>query len=289
MKKRTIELGLNKFSGLPPSLVVSGTKESVRTLPVEVKAVLHHYFVAKFGDSSEDNGTYEYERFLTAGTDWRFRGSGIGTDKEAKRNASNELGKGFARWFLYEHFGFTYFCPFEDLVDRTNGDGSKWVRIRDGDLPDYVCGESKFKLNLLEAKGRYHSVTFQTKEFNDFRAQIQRAGLVDASGAAIRVKGFISAARWATEDSPRVRSTLLVEDPVSDGRPPSADGFPPSIGLAMVLGHYALILEKLRLPLHADAIRLRRQIPEQTGARRGIWECIAGPLSGRRFVGGFAT
>lgn len=284
--KRTIELELSQFATVPPTLVDPKTKVAATTLTFKVRGLLHHYFLSKYGESAKARGRYEYEQFLAAGPDWRFQGNGIGADKEAKRNVSNELGKGFARWFHYEHLGFTYFCPFEDLVDRTNVDGSKWTRKKDGDLPDYVCGKSKKDVHLLEAKGRYSSAGFQTKEFDDFREQLQRARLIGATGRPIRVKGFISVARWATEKTPRVRSKLLVEDPFTPGDPPGPDGYSASIGVPMVLGHYAAILEGLVLPLQAEAIRLRQPLAEQTGASRGVWECIAGPLVGRRFVGG---
>jgi hypothetical protein len=73
------------------------------------------------------------------------------------------------------------------------------TRRTNGDLPDYVCGKDKTDVNLLEAKGRYRSVTFKSREFEDFRAQIDRAQLLGTDGKPMRVKGFISAMRWATE------------------------------------------------------------------------------------------
>jgi len=86
-----------------------------------------------------------------------FKGAGIGVDTESKCNQSNELGKAFARWFLYTHFGLTYFCPFYDVLERINPDSSRWTKRVAGDLPDYVCGKSKDDVNLLEAKSRSES------------------------------------------------------------------------------------------------------------------------------------
>lgn len=283
---RTIGIELNKFPSIPATLVNSTTKTPLNKLSVNMKKLFHHYFLAKYGDDANDTGVYEYERMLTTGSDWRFRGAGIGGDKESKRNASNELGKAFARWFLDEHLSITYFCPLEYLLGRKNPDGTQWKRKDYGDLPDYVCGKTNTDVNLLEAKGRYQSVTFRTKEFNNFRAQIQRAQLLDAQGCLLQVKGFISVARWATEDRPRVSSKLLVEDPSTEGEPTGSNGYPRYVGLSMVAGHYAAVLERLQLPLHAEVVRDFERMPEQTGARRGIWKCISGSLSGRRFVGG---
>ena len=284
---RSIVLALNQFPVPPPKLTgLAGQLASGAEIVCDVKSVMHHYFLAKFGASAEDRGSYEYEGFLTEGPDWRFRGRGIGADKESKRNVSNELAKGLARWFFDNYLDFTYFCPFEDLVGRVNDDGSQWKRAADGDLPDYVCGKGVPDPNLLEVKGRYESVTFAAKKFSEFRAQIQRAALVNSSGASIQVKGFVSVARWATQDTPRVRTRLLVEDPVTRGEPPGANGFPPAIGRAMVRGHYGPVLAMLQLPLHAAAIRAGQMIVDQTGATRGVWECVWGGLKGRRFIGG---
>jgi hypothetical protein len=208
---RTIALALNKFPALPATLTDPATKAAVGTLPVGVKDLLHHHYLAKHGDDGLDDGVYENERRLTAGPDWRFRGAGIGIDTESRRNGSNEFGKAFARWFLATHFGFTYFCPFNEAMKGGNPDGSTWRRRSAGDLPDFVCGKGERDVNLLEAKGRYSSVTFRRKEFEEFRAQIERVQLIDPEGHALQVKGYISAARWATEATPRVRSQLLVE------------------------------------------------------------------------------
>jgi hypothetical protein len=283
---RTIEIELNKFPQTPPTLLDPTTKAAVGGVTLVVKKLFHHYFLAKYGDSAEDGGTYEYERQITSGPDWRFKGGGIGADKESKRNASNELGKAFARWFLYQHLGFTYFTPLDDLLDRPNTDGSKWTRHSKGDLPDYVCGEGAKDVNVLEAKGRYGPVSFRTKDFQSFRDQVQRAQLLDSAGQPIQVKGFIAVAQWATETKPKGRSKLLVEDPTTEGRPPGQEGYPRPIGERMVAGHYGPIFELLQLPVPAAALREGTVLSARAATQRGVWECISGPLQGRRFVGG---
>lgn len=286
MTTRSLALFLNGFPQTPASLIDPVTHGVTTSITVELKSLFHHYFLAKYGDDAADPEVYEYERHLTTGPDWRFRGAGIGRDKESRRNVSNELGKGFARWFLYEHLGFSYFCPLDDLLNRANHDGSRWLRKTAGDLPDYVCGRDASDLNILEAKGRYRSVGFGNKEFDDFRDQVARVHLLDSSGIAIAVKGFISAARWATEEHPRVQPALFVEDPWTEGRPVGNEGYPVAAGRAMVTGHFASVLAILRLPVHADAIRYARTAPPDTHERRGIWRCLAPELKGREFVGG---
>lgn len=283
---RTIKLQLNKFPKTPPALVDQRTGKAVPEVTVAVKKLLHHYFLAKYGDGGEDCREYEYERRITGGPDWRFKGEGIGVDKESKRNVSNELGKAFSRWFLDEYLGFTYFTPLEDLLERPNADGSRWTRRTKGDLPDYVCGKDATDLNILEAKGRYRSLSFSADAFQSFRQQVQRAQFLDGSGRAVQIKGFVGVARWATEATPKVRAKLLIEDPRTQGRPPGPDGYPRAAGQRMIWGHYGPIFDRMQLPVHAAALRNAVALPERTTAARGKWECVSGPLQGRRFIGG---
>jgi hypothetical protein len=88
-------------------------------------------------------------------------------------------------------------------------------------------------------------VTFSTKDFEEFRQQFGRARLCDVHGHGLAVKGFISAARWATEKKPRVKSKLWVEGPWTEGR--RGDGYPRAIGYSTVLGHYVPIFRRLQL------------------------------------------
>lgn len=224
---RTIELALRDFPSLPATLLGAAGKP-VTSVALSMKDLFPQYWLAKYGDEPV-GGIFEYEERLTAGPDWRMKGVGIGADTESKRNVSNELGKAFARWCLYKYLGHTYFCPFEVAMARSlSGTGHRWSRREPGDLPDYVCGTGAVDINLLEAKGRYSSVTFDTKEFGDFRKQLARARLCDSAGTELAVKGFISAARWGTEEKPRVKSKLWVEDPWTDGR--RGDGNPRQSG-----------------------------------------------------------
>jgi hypothetical protein len=80
--------------------------------------LFHQYWLAKYGDEP-NGGTFEYIKQLSVGPEWRMRGAGIGADTESRRNISNELGKAFARWFMYTHLGHTYFCPFETAMARS--------------------------------------------------------------------------------------------------------------------------------------------------------------------------
>lgn len=282
---RTIELALAKFPVTPGSLVDS-KGNAVELVEVALKDLFHHYWAAKYGDDLPRSSRFEYLSQITSGRDWRTKASGIGVDTEAKRNISNELGKAFARWFMYTHVGYTYFCPFSVAVARSKPGGLQWSRRTTGDLPDYVCGINSISpVNLLEAKGRYNSVTFATKEFQTFRDQLLRARLQDANGNDIAVKGFICAARWGTERQPRVNSKLWVEDPWTEGK--RVDSYPDEISTSMVLGHYAAVYQKLQLPVVADSLRFAFPLRASAGAqRRGVWRCTVGRLAGIEFIGG---
>ncbi len=100
---RTIELALNNVPSTPVTLIDPSTHATASAVSFPIRTLFHHYFIAKYGDHAEPPSAYEYESLITSGPDWRFRGSGIGADKEAKRNVSNELGKAFGRWLLHDH------------------------------------------------------------------------------------------------------------------------------------------------------------------------------------------
>lgn len=285
VSKKTISLGIDKFAVIPAKL--AGYGKSPKAIEFETDELFHHYYIAKYGDANHEAGVYEYEKFLVGCRDWRYQGGGIGRDKESKRNVSNELAKGFTRWFLYAFEGITYFDPFEEHFKRIyQSNGSRWHKLEEGDLPDYVCGPDHATIRLAEAKGRYSSVNFTNKAFEEFRRQIKRVALKDARGQQIRVEGYVSACQWATEETPRTMSKLLVEDPATEGQARQDGEYPHDIGLQMVAGHYVAILERLMLSAHAEALRRNSTVPESIGHRLPVWEVVVGPLKGARFVGG---
>lgn len=285
---RTILLRLKDFddTSLPSTLTALKSPKDKMPITVELKDLFHHYYKSKYGDCALDTGNYEYQRRLTSDPDWRFSGDGIGCDKEAKRNASNELGKAFARWFLDKYFDITYFAPFESVLGKPYSDGSVWGRKSKGDLPDYICGKNQNDINLLEAKGRYNSVGFDAKEFQEFRDQIQRASFIDKSKNSIAVKGYISVARWATESNARIQSMLSVEDPFTDGQPPADGKYPSAAGKMMITHNYISTLERLRLFEFSLALQLNRPLKIINPRRLGKWQCDMGSLQGVTFIGG---
>jgi len=55
----------------------------------------------------------------------------------------------------------------------------------------------------------------------------------------------------------------------------------------VIAGHYADILEKLRVPLVSYALRNAVKLPDDVGIRVAIWRPLIPALKEMRFVGGF--
>lgn len=282
MKK--IQIALKDFPVIPFGLF-DDKGNQVQFISFSPKEIYVHYWIAKYGDhSSPPLEAFEFMHQISSCSEWRMKGDGIGIGTEAKRNISNELAKGFARWFMYTYLGFTYFTPFEHAVKAPPDvkDGHRWVKVGEGDAPDYVCGSVAADVNILEVKGRYDSVTFDTKEFENFREQVARARLLNEHDQEIAVKSFIFAARWATENHPNVQPKLWVEDPWTPGSQeiPKPNG----LGSAMIRGHYADLLR--RMGFYRIATALQEGIPFESTEKifLQVWKCIFGRHSGRLFV-----
>ena len=163
----------------------------------------------------------------------------------------------------------------------------KLVRIAAGDAPDYLCAQDGQRPHLLEAKGRYSSVSFTSHEFASWRDQFGRVELRNAAGQAETIKGYVVATRFATEAKPRLKSTLYAEDPESSGDQPIGEGARLELARAIVGIHYGRIAEILGLPILAASLRTGFVIPEEILVPITVWELQLPPLKGMRFVGGY--
>src|SRR6185437_10937951 len=88
-----------------------------------------------------------------------------------------ELGQAFCRWLLYDHLNITFFAHIGEIMDRDLSGQLRQCRLerkKDGDLPDYLCTDDAYGVYLAEAKGRYTSIGFKTKEFQGWRNQFDR-------------------------------------------------------------------------------------------------------------------
>ena len=157
-----------------------------------------------------------------------------------------------------------------------------------GDTPDYFCWPDFRTFNFAEAKGTAYSIGFHTAQFASWRQQFDRVQVVHQDGRIFAVKGFIVATRIVSEGhSNAVHSTLLAEDPKTRGESELSGSDETRIGEATIAGHYAQIMDKLRLPLLSAALRGGFTLSEDAKVRVGVWECLIPPERGVHFVGGF--
>lgn len=293
MEKR-LRLALNKYTPTPESLRDSPTSAApIPTIGVALASLYHHYFLDKHGCMPPDPDPTRFEpvSFLAPSHEFRFAGDGYGASPAAKQHGSNELGQAFCRWFLHDHLGITYFAHMSSVLNRQVHrpfEGWSLERIAPGDTPDYLCADGAQHPFLAEAKGRYSSISFKTKEFSKWRQQFDRVVFKDTTGTPRFLKGHIVATRFATErDSPAVKSGLWAEDPASPGMIPFRNENGTPLGRTIAAMHYANICFKLRQPLLASALMSGVPLTQELQLRMPVWRVLAGPLEGRKFVGGY--
>lgn len=293
--KKTIKLKLNQFNCVPNSLLLQPYFASIPVSEIEIRfeSLCHHMFLDTYGEPAPNpNPLYSlYSPRIMPGKELRLRGDGLGSHKEARIGEYNKFGKAFCRWFLHEHCQITYFAHMDEVLDKglLPGVGNFQVRRVDkGDTPDYFC-LSRTDLFFAEAKGTASSISFNSKKFQQWRDQFTRVSLFDCSGQSFAVKGYIIATRLVSEkDSSRVQSKLFAEDPYSAGESGFSSGRSLHLGQMVISGHYASILEKLRFPLLAVALRTAiRLARSEISISFGVWECLVPPVNNFRFVGGY--
>ncbi|ELW9528468.1 hypothetical protein SIO92_002748 [Burkholderia cenocepacia] len=289
-----LSLALNKYPVIPNSLRENPTINSpASSISVDLANLYHHYYIDSFGrrPPNPDPALFEHMQFLLPFRDFCFQGSGLGISSAIKKHRSNELGQAFCRWFLHDHFGITYFAHMQHVLDRQLHrafQGCSIQRVAKGDTPDYFCARGVGRVFLAEAKGRYSSVSFKNREFQDWRKQFDRVSFRDANGLESSIKGHIVAARFATEENHgRVRSGLWAEDPASPGDVEADAEKLFELSVAIIGLHYSGISTKLGQPLLASSLASGVPLPDEIRVRCVVWKVLFGPLQGKRFVGGY--
>jgi hypothetical protein len=223
--------------------------------------------------------------------EFRFQRGGLGATKDKKMTVSREMGEAFCRWFLTQHAEIVWLATIDEVrghgaILRSGGYKVESDNSVTGDAPDYFCVSSKNAVGLAEAKGTLNAVGFSTKLWQTWRQQFDRVRVIDPKGTALKVKGYIVATRWATEDdSPKVCTKLLAEDPETRGERPFVDeGL--NFAAAVKSINYVSILNRLRLPVFAAALSDGSTIPSEWRFQVSVWECLLPKLKGMRFVGG---
>jgi hypothetical protein len=290
--ERTLRLALNRFAVVPAALQVPPGGVARADISINLASLYHQYFLDSYGTAPPDPDPAHFEHlgFLLPTPQFRLRGDGIGVGPEIRRHRSNELGQAFCRVFLHDYLGITYFAHMAQVLDRSAQSpfgGVRVERIQSGDTPDYLCAAQGPQVFLAEAKGRYPSVSFQSREFETWRQQFCRVLVRSADGRVRSIKGYIIATRFGTETRPRLTSTLYAEDPESPG-----DGGldeESSAGLRnIVVGlHYGGIASKLNQPILGNALSSGFLVPEEIRFPATVWEFLLEPMRGMRFIGGY--
>lgn len=289
--ERAVLLSLNRFATIPSSLREEPRRNNAASgISVNLARLYHHYYLDAWGIAppKPDPTNFEYLRFLAPTSDFRIRGSGLGASTGAKRNASTALGQAFCRYLLHDHLNITYFAHMSEVLGgeiHRGFAGARVERTSSGDVPDYVCAENVNEIFLAEAKGRYESISFTSKEFKTWRAQFRRVAIKDAGGKAVATKGFIVGTRFATEKNrASVRTRISAEDPSTPGES-AGDGIN-GLGHVVMRRHYSGIAEKLGQPVLAAALSRGFRVPPEIDFPAMLWEFQTEPIAGRQFVGG---
>lgn len=293
--QKSVRVALNRFPAVPASLQDPGKPGSpVPEMMVDLADLYHHYYLQSYDRSppNPDPAQFEHVRYLEPSTAFRFLPNGLGANKTKKQNNSNELGEAFCRWFLSEHLNILHVARIDDVVNHGALSWADGVRVeRDystvGDAPDFFCVEPTGQVSLAEAKGTIEAVSFKAKKFATWRNQFNRLRVLDGSGNAMSVKGYIVAMRWAVHThGPSIYTTLSAEDPKTPGERPFFDESG-AFAAAVRSLHYAPSLAKIRLPLLSAALETGTTIADDLSFRVVLWECLLTTLKGIRFVGGY--
>lgn len=292
--RKTLDLGLKNFDCIPFSLQSPPwSGHPSEKINVSIRDLFHHLYNDTYHEGSANTSpAFDlYAPMLTAQEDFRWRNRGVASHTEAKIGEHNKLGKAFCRMFLHDHCGITYFVHMEDMLDKGIKDNSGYRFERKDEAilaPDYLCGSTS-DFYLAEAKGTHSAISFDNKKFGEWRKQIGNVNIFDADDDFRATKGYIVATRMVSEENSQgVRSKLLAEDPWTDGKQSSRNSrYVGSVLETVIAGHYAPILDNLRQPLLATALRSAIVLPKDVQVNIGIWECLIPPLNRFRFVGGF--
>ncbi|WP_225085916.1 hypothetical protein [Pectobacterium colocasium] len=288
MMKKKLQLALNKYQPIPHTLQGKNAQSVKAVIDLDLAALYHHYYLDTYGIQPlfPDPAQFEHMRFLMPDDKFRFQGEGLGASTNARRGKSSEMGQAFCRWFLHEHVGIKYFAHLDGLIGNPSNNvrGFTVQRTAPNDIPDYLCSDGAGSVVLAEAKGRYTSVGFHTKEFERWRKQFTRVQVLDVKGQAVRVKGHIVATRFATESKPRVQTKLFAEDPSTEGREPISGETARNLSGQIIGSHYGNALEKIEQPHLALAIRRSRRLEWQSRILVTVWK-FAFEDQQRYFVG----
>lgn len=289
---KSIEIALSKFDEVPLNLQGAQADSIVPKVILDLANLYHHYWMDFYDETPPDpNPTnFEYLKYLMPCEDFRSYGDGIGANTNAKRITSNRLGQAFCRMFLHDFLDIRYFAPISELMKgKSNSKFSNFSvhRVQPGNAPDFICGTDSGEIYLAEAKGRYGKISFESKDFEEWRKQFEKIEVRDINDHPVRVKGFVVATAVATEAAKKMNSCIYAEDPYTRGERILESTEQASISDVVKSFHYGSVAAKLGQKLLSDALQYQFALPEQITIGAANWEVQAGPYKGREFVGGY--
>lgn len=290
---KTVEFSLNKFPCVPNGLRIHASIDKADTeFSVDLSRLYHHYYTDSYGEGppKPNHANFEYLKFLASSNDFRFLAAGPGASTGKKRTISSDLGQAFCRYFLYEFCGITYFAHMDRVLNKKTHpafDNMIIKRTQAGDVPDYLCARKSNLPFIGEAKGRFASISFNNKEFSDWRQQFNRIVVKDKHNINKKVKGYIIGTKFSTQMNKSSNKTrLFAEDPETIGEEAISDNFQ-GLGRGCIAIHYSRLMSKLGLNLLSESLDLGFTIPEQVSYNLPVWRCLFPPLKDFLFVGGF--
>lgn len=251
-----------------------------------VDLYLHHFFDKwERIPPNPDPVHFDHVRYLMPTPDFLVSTEWIRGLHNVSRQHVKRTWASICRWFLAEKLDIIYIAHLEHVRDHgtltsRGGVSVQTDYITKGDAPDFFCADGGGAVSLAEAKGTSRTVGFKSADFKKWRNQFKRVKVLDAAGKLLRVKGYIVAIRWATEQN----SPAVYPESVGDREFRDEDG---RVAVAVKAVHYGSTFLKLGQPLIAAALISGFLLPSDIEFQFAVWECLHPALASVRFVGGY--
>jgi hypothetical protein len=289
---RDVRIWLNDVAPIPTSLRSDPQIDSAADrVAINLTSLFQHYYFDSYpaAPPHPDPSRFEYLDLVSDGPDFCLLDHVRYASLVKRRAMSTELGQAFCRLMLEEHFGVVNFAHMNDVLGKQSHPAFNGIavrRIAQGDVPDYLCAGRHGRPCLAEAKGRFTSISFSSREFQRWRDQFSRIAVLDRTGRARSTKGFIVATRLRTV-SATSPADVFIEDPATRGEGELGDNDWRTVGRGVAALHYARVFRKLDLLPHASALSVGYALTRQLTLSTTIWTCLTPPFEHQEFVGGF--
>jgi hypothetical protein len=222
---RRIQFHLNKVTPTPATLRANPAADiPASELGVNLGQLFLQYYFDSYpaGPPNPDPSSFEYLQLVSSDEDFRFHAFVAEASLIKRRAMSAEIGQAFCRLMLHDHFGVSYFAHMNDVIGKSTHPAFEGIRIErviKGDIPDYLCARKVTEPLIAEAKGRFSSIGFDTRAFDEWRQQFTRIRVLDRDKKLRSAKGYIVATRFVTgANSSKTVSATYIEDPATEGR-----------------------------------------------------------------------